>query len=337
MRIVLPQWAPRTERLTKFWQFSPRYGWVHRPSVSGEFTAFGTTSLVQINSAGFRGPDIPHERDSERKRILFLGDSMVWGYGVAFEDLFTRILEREIPKLQTINLAVSGYSTDQELLLYDDIGSLYQADMVVLVVYGNDYYDNTVTSMFRLYSKPAFVLEGDRLQPVNQPVEPIPWLQRSIVSLSMRSYILTGVYRLARQPNSGVLNRTVSGAAANLPPFPSTLGEKLTMGLILQLQELVARKQPEAAFLVVFADRPGHNSELASEYLARKRVDTLSLSRFFAGEDASLRLSDGKHWSPAGHRLVARVLADRLRESPVCQRFGSCPPTGVAPDPLPSL
>jgi hypothetical protein len=117
-RLLLPQMAPRTAQLTKFWRYDARYGWSHIPGASGTFAAHGIDSSVQINAKGFRGPEVEYARDPNRQRLLVLGDSYVWGYGVNQEEMFTEQLKRMRPEIEVVNLGVSGYSTDQELLLY---------------------------------------------------------------------------------------------------------------------------------------------------------------------------------------------------------------------------
>src|ERR1044071_10159386 len=48
---------------------------------------------VDINSHGFRGPEIPYEKPPATFRILNLGDSVVMGWGVRQEDTYGRRLE----------------------------------------------------------------------------------------------------------------------------------------------------------------------------------------------------------------------------------------------------
>ena len=58
-RLFFPEWAPRTARVAKFWQFDEDLGWSHIPNSSGPFSSFGIETHVTINQAGFRGPLIP--------------------------------------------------------------------------------------------------------------------------------------------------------------------------------------------------------------------------------------------------------------------------------------
>lgn len=80
-----------------------------------------------------------------------LGDSYVWGFGVQEDDMFTSRMEKQIPNLEIVNLGVSGYSTDQELLLYEDEGRKYKADLAVIVVAVNDFEGNMLTAQSHVY------------------------------------------------------------------------------------------------------------------------------------------------------------------------------------------
>jgi hypothetical protein len=53
-------------------------------------------SRVRTNSLGLRGAEIPASKSAGRERILVLGDSYAFGYGVGDEDTFAAVLEREL-------------------------------------------------------------------------------------------------------------------------------------------------------------------------------------------------------------------------------------------------
>lgn len=98
----------------------------------------GREILIRTNSLGLRGPDLA-PRDKGRKRVLFLGDSITFGEGVNEEETFVQQTERLYPGLfETVNGAFSGYGTKDELSLLRDIGAATQADTAVLVLYLND-------------------------------------------------------------------------------------------------------------------------------------------------------------------------------------------------------
>jgi lysophospholipase L1-like esterase len=77
------------------------------------------------------------EKPANTKRLLFLGSSVTFGWGVpaerAFPELVRQGLEKALPGIafETINAGVPGYSSYQGILYLKKILSLYQPDVVV--------------------------------------------------------------------------------------------------------------------------------------------------------------------------------------------------------------
>jgi lysophospholipase L1-like esterase len=97
----------------------------------------------QTNALGLREPwhTLP---DDNRLRILFLGDSIVYGHAVEREEAFCALTEPmlapSIPRgVRTINGGVSGFGPHQEHQFYIDLREAVQPDLVVQVVYLNDF------------------------------------------------------------------------------------------------------------------------------------------------------------------------------------------------------
>ncbi len=324
-RILFPQLAPRTARLTKFWKHDSRYGWAHNPGASGYFETFGIQAFVTINSKGFRGPEIEHARDPKRQRVLVLGDSYVWGYGVKDDEVFTERLRNAMPEVEIVNLGVSGYGTDQELLLYRDEGYKYKADLVIIVVTENDPIGNLLTQQYVVYGKPAFQLKGGdedgELTLVNQPVSRTPLWKRALTNLATQSYVLTAANRhlyskaiegsvasMAQKENGGGYS---IAASAGLGQFPRTPEEKITARLLVELRREISARQGDGKLLVVFTEEMTGSREMA-EYLTPFGISCLDLEDYLNPKDEALHLPDDFHWNAEGHKRVAEVLATHL-------------------------
>lgn len=100
---------------------------------------------IAINSAGFRDDDFPAPAP-EGMRIVVLGDSVAWGWGVPMEEAFPQVLEARLRALDTepyassvvYNLSVDGYSTPQEVRLLETRGLALAPDLVVVSYVLND-------------------------------------------------------------------------------------------------------------------------------------------------------------------------------------------------------
>jgi lysophospholipase L1-like esterase len=101
---------------------------------------------VKINSSGFRDDEFPAVPPAGARRIVILGDSVAWGWGVTAEDAFPQVLERLLveraPEHEhaplVYNLAVDGYSTQQELRLLEIRALGLEPDVVVISYVLND-------------------------------------------------------------------------------------------------------------------------------------------------------------------------------------------------------
>lgn len=100
---------------------------------------------IRINSAGFRDDEFPPEPEPDRFDIVVLGDSVAWGWGLSMEDAFPQVLESRLreragsgPPPVVYNLAVEGYSTDQELTLLERRGLERRPDLVIWSYVLND-------------------------------------------------------------------------------------------------------------------------------------------------------------------------------------------------------
>lgn len=90
---------------------------------------------VQTNSLGFRDDEF----EGDGPRILLLGDSFVFGYGVKQADRFDTLLEEKLQsKVQIFNAGMGGWGTLQETAFMRDHLTTLNPDVVVLTFCGND-------------------------------------------------------------------------------------------------------------------------------------------------------------------------------------------------------
>ncbi|HQH72938.1 MAG TPA: GDSL-type esterase/lipase family protein [bacterium] len=98
---------------------------------------------VAINAQGLRDREYPYAKTPVQKRILVLGDSVAFGYGVPARDTFAKQWEELLqavprPDWQIINAGVPGYTTVQEVRWFEVEGLRYQPDAVILTYVMND-------------------------------------------------------------------------------------------------------------------------------------------------------------------------------------------------------
>jgi lysophospholipase L1-like esterase len=128
---------------------------------------------VTHNSRGNRTPEVTTAKPAEVRRVVLLGDSNTWGYGLADDETvgarLTDVLAGGPGRWEVINLGVTGYGTDQEYLKLLVQGVDYAPDWVVVVYFHlNDVPDSLATLAYGV-EKPRFWLRDGRLCLGNVP------------------------------------------------------------------------------------------------------------------------------------------------------------------------
>jgi len=114
-----------------------------------EQRAFNADQAVTINARGLRGPLVPYERVPGRQRLLFLGDSITFGWGVRDDEVVTArvvaLLGEAGVAAEAVNTSVPGYNAEQEVTYLEHEGRRYGPDWVIVGVYWNDINDHAET------------------------------------------------------------------------------------------------------------------------------------------------------------------------------------------------
>ncbi len=161
-----PERPPPDERSLAY-RYDSHLGWF--PKASNKVTYTGTRAIhIAHNTMGFRDPE--HTLAKTRPRLVFVGDSFVWGYDAEVGERFTDLLRTELASIEVLNLGVSGYGTDQCFLLVQKFFERYDPDAVIYLFSETDIHDNSVNFNYRAYYKPYYVLTDGKLELRGVPV-----------------------------------------------------------------------------------------------------------------------------------------------------------------------
>jgi lysophospholipase L1-like esterase len=143
----------------------PTRGWEMVPGS----THYTYHHRVAVNALGLRGPELGERRDEQR--VLFLGDSLTYGQGVADTETVPAALEAALRAQDggawtVVNGGLRAYGTTQELALLEELGPRIQPEVVLLGWYWNDVRERPVADTYAEFAgKGEFYFDTeDRLE-----------------------------------------------------------------------------------------------------------------------------------------------------------------------------
>ena len=124
----------------KFAQFDDELGWSyipHRTTVGD----YGEKYI--INHEGYRAASQDYKTDFTKPIILIIGDSMLFGHGLNFEDTFGYKLKKALNgKFEVLNFAVQAYGTDQVYIMLKRVFPKYRPQVIIMNTYAEQVSRN---------------------------------------------------------------------------------------------------------------------------------------------------------------------------------------------------
>jgi lysophospholipase L1-like esterase len=142
---------------------SPNMKMLYRPTPLAGGEAYGVP--CRMNRLGFRDREFTVEKPKDTRRILFLGDSVVFGLGIRDEETLPKRLEAKFlengRKAEVMNMGVCGYEAEQEIEFFKEAGRKLSPDLVIV---GFTLNDNIYGSaeMSALHDEVNYMLEVPR-------------------------------------------------------------------------------------------------------------------------------------------------------------------------------
>lgn len=117
---------------------SAELGWAFPADTSGTFKSSGRHTPVSANSWGLRGPEVATE--VSHRRVLMLGDSYTFGWGMADSSGFVRLLEKRLNQdapdqpVEFINGGLPGFSIYQQIRMLQFVRERTEIHAVVATI-----------------------------------------------------------------------------------------------------------------------------------------------------------------------------------------------------------
>lgn len=324
-----------------FIRYHPVIGYEYIPGIQQTLPRPGGGSYtITINSAGIRScREFAKPKPVGVFRILAFGDSFAAGQYVSNEQRFSELLERRVPGLEVINFGLEGSGTDQQLLLFEDVGRHYEYDAILLLPFLQNIRRNVaeareavdpMTLERVLLPKPRFELLGEELVLRNVPV---PQDKRVLIAgdtaaLSATDADLSASGRLKSRLNRSRVVRGLKHVVYSLVPWEPFPEYKSPHGKAWLLMEAIIRRlkrgagaRPLAIVPVFYSSYVTHR--MARNYLARFRalaegheIIVIDLLPYFKrlGHEAARCFQEPEdcHFSRLGHLVVADALQAEL-------------------------
>jgi hypothetical protein len=289
---------------------------------------------LAINAAGIRSDrDYAFARPTGVRRIIVCGDSMAAGQFVSNAQRFSELLERRVPGLEVVNLALEGSGTDQQVLLYEHVGLRYEHDVVVLLPFLQNIRRNMVSAreaidpstgaiVFR--PKPRFELVNGTL--ILHPPSSNADLREAIAPTDTPPSLAVQLKAfLSGLPGAGWIKKVGYGLVP-WEPFPEYRDPqspewRLMAALVARLQTLAAHR-PVVVAPIFYSNyvrfRMAKNYwDRYSSLSALEGVHAIDLLPHFKrqGADAVRCFQDpyDMHLSADGHLVLADALHSELR------------------------
>jgi len=264
---------------------------------------------VITNSLGMREKEVEVRKQPKVQRIIGLGDSIMFGWGVEKNETYLNILESLLntkTPTEVLNFGVPGYNTAMEVALFERNAKSFSPDTIVVQFVNNDF------------DVPAFMLNQDD-----------PWdfsksmllsfvssrLNNSQLNNSLGKKVgLVTVQSMGNRKNSESQKvlleyKWMTGEAGATKAFkklrelaPNTKIVVLTGSKTPVQQRMLNKLSKELNFSLVeigpVVDRYFRENNLENNKEIRKQLLTVA--------------PNDRHPSPLGHKLIAQALAEAL-------------------------
>ena len=304
----------------------------------------------RINGQSLR--DIEHTagKTPGRKRILVLGDSFMYGDGVAMEETLPRRLGTLMQSTEVINAGVRAYDLGQEYLYYKERGHLFEPDLNILAFFINDLSpDPSMRSVDGPDGLPIRYLRTP--ETIIRAQQDAPRGLSGIVSSHLRSHSMLYVLLRKRLDDLQVRRRLSGANRVNRPApeifylsaFEAEPADKSVPAdwrrayrILDELKRLTAANG--ARFAVILIPAPWQITEQRwQQWVDWLGVDPSTLSRLRpqemvtrwcvtsrtpcldlleplkSKEVRAFYFPNDHHWTPEGHRVAAETVAQFIR------------------------
>ncbi len=330
LRIRTP---PSSDGLRGLHELRPDRAWLFglRPGARSTLEISGAVPY-EVNADGFRDRRYDRSKPPGGFRILVLGDSLSFGYGVAQAQTYPKVMEAGLGAgFEVLNFGVGGYNPYNEAALFADVGVSYQPDLVLAQFCINDLNDPTLHFDAQTLMHLGAIPDAAFPDPSERRSRASPWLVSAL-------RLCRGL-RLCAAVDDALIGRRVAtferaAEIAALRPHDALPPGPRREWIRSRYAEIAARAGEVGARFAVLAfpfraqvegdasDRVLRELAALGEAGGWATIDLLPAFRDARAEGSEALFIDIWHPTAAGHRVAASAIVADLR------RRGTLPGTG---------
>jgi len=246
------------------------------PSRVKDFAVQGRSVRYEIDAEGNRAASVRNASDPRAATLLFTGESITLGWGVAYEESYPALVGRDLG-VQSVNLAVTGFSSDQAFLRLRE-------------------------------ALPRFALPV-ALVTIVLPVQ----LERNVSDARQRLAIRDGRLELVARSTSWFLTSPLG----KLVPYHSDEAIALTRAILRATDELARGRGARAVFVLTDFGAPCLPEDDGQSRLERRLFSGLGVTytRVEIPPPLAIGYPNEVHPNVRGHRAIADAIVRMLRSS----------------------
>lgn len=317
--------------------FDPQLGPIPVPNQVGRRTIPGIYSYsFRNNSLGLRSDKEYSYKKQSDFRILLLGDSFCYGYGVDDNQTFAYETQKKLSSkkwsAEVINAGNGGQGTDYALKFYQTLGHKFRPDLTVLCFFSNDFADNERSLYYSIGKSGGLYPKSlsNSLEAKKEFLKRIPlydWsLSWSHVANLLKQTAIKILVKLGKATENRAFGLIIHyGKGNSISGYSNEQNLKLTSTFIRHLRIEIQKAGSDLLVLYlpsnVEVERYRHARGLSSDenalckMLESQHIEFLSLTAAISNTEEPiprLYYREG-HWTPLTHSLVAGYISKYIK------------------------
>ena len=345
------------EASTQIFNESYYFPWELKPltktqqiSVTDEFNI-----SINTNSLGYRDYEFTIKKPEDINRILVIGDSTTYGFGVEIDETYAKVLEKylneEINKeYSVINAGFkSGRSLDTEYLFVKNEGISLNPDVIIVGFFmGDDFHDyrrniwelDNNRDIARIKSKDIYIDSQNRLRNIENNSKKS--IKENIYKINVFLSFHSHFYILFKNTFRNIL-LTIQNGKPEPGIYSLNYSERVkkdietTLGLIIKMKKIANEHNIKLVILIIPTKDQVYNykikdkennllnwtkpNDILIDFGAKNNIEIIdilpNLREYVKYNKYSIYFKIDPHWNKNGNHIAGRLLYEELKNKKI--------------------